>query len=102
MDKEDFRMNQTIKKKWVKALLSGKYEQGKEELCSWDNRYCCLGVLREVMGSTDKLKHPTLEYLSRAQLDACGLDHNTQASLAAVNDKGVPFDMIAGLIDEAL
>lgn len=37
-------MNQEIKQKWVEALESGKYKQGKGRLKS-DDAYCCLGVL---------------------------------------------------------
>lgn len=40
-------MNKTLKNKWIKALRSGKYEQGKGNL-NHDGRYCCLGVLCEV------------------------------------------------------
>lgn len=37
-------MNQEIKQKWLEALRSGKYEQGKYYL-NRDGVYCCLGVL---------------------------------------------------------
>ena len=37
-------MKKEIKKKWVKALRSGKYKQGRGELREED-RFCCLGVL---------------------------------------------------------
>jgi hypothetical protein len=37
------------RKLWVEALLSGKYEQGKNFLHTIeDNKYCCLGVACEV------------------------------------------------------
>lgn len=38
-----------IQTAWLEALESGKYEQGQLHL-KYDNRYCCLGVLCEVMG----------------------------------------------------
>lgn len=38
-----------IQTAWLEALESGKYEQGTLHL-KYDNRYCCLGVLCEVMG----------------------------------------------------
>ena len=38
-----------IQKQWVKALESGKFEQGKSALC-YENKYCCLGVLCEIIG----------------------------------------------------
>ena len=33
--------------KWVKALRSGKYEQGTKYLC-YSGKYCCLGVLDDI------------------------------------------------------
>ena len=39
------------KAKWVAALRSGDYNQGKHMLHNQrDNTFCCLGVLCEVMG----------------------------------------------------
>ena len=44
-------MDKKIKKKWLKALRSGNYDQGKGTLCSiaedGEASYCCLGVLVE-------------------------------------------------------
>lgn len=42
-------MKKELKKKWVEALRSGKYSQGKNYLRKGDS-YCCLGVLCEVAG----------------------------------------------------
>lgn len=41
-------MNQEIKTKWLTALRSGKYEQGKGFLKNLDNNFCCLGVLCDI------------------------------------------------------
>lgn len=38
-------MNGTIKKRWLKALRSGKYKQGKKSLKTEEGNFCCLGVL---------------------------------------------------------
>jgi len=38
------KMNTEVKKKWIDALRSGKYDQGSEKLRSVTG-YCCLGVL---------------------------------------------------------
>jgi len=38
-----------LAKRWVEALLSGKYEQGTMCLRSADNKFCCLGVALDVM-----------------------------------------------------
>ena len=35
--------------KWIRALLSGEYEQGKNWLCSHDEKYCCWGVGRKIL-----------------------------------------------------
>lgn len=42
-------MNGSIKRRWVSALRSGRYKQGRGVL--WnpsDNTFCCLGVLCEI------------------------------------------------------
>ena len=45
-------MNPEVKEKWLEALRSGKYKQGRNVLCSvnenGDRTYCCLGVLSEI------------------------------------------------------
>lgn len=41
-------MNEEVKKKWVAALRSGEYKQGKDQLKTeryGECTYCCLGVL---------------------------------------------------------
>jgi hypothetical protein len=43
-------MDAKIKRKWLKALRSGKYKQGTGALRS-DGSYCCLGVLCDVAGA---------------------------------------------------
>lgn len=40
-------MKKEIKKRWLEALRSGKYEQGKAYL-NKDGKLCCLGVLCEL------------------------------------------------------
>lgn len=42
-------MKAELKQAWVAALRSGKYEQGRHQLRT-GNRYCCLGVLCDVLG----------------------------------------------------
>jgi len=36
--------------KWLKALESGEYKQGKGQLCDEDGGHCCLGVAGRTMG----------------------------------------------------
>lgn len=40
-----YKLKPQIKKLWIKALKSGKYNQGKGALCNINNQFCCLGVL---------------------------------------------------------
>jgi hypothetical protein len=43
-------MNPIIKEKWVKALRSGEYKQGKGILRAGEASFCCLGVLCDLYG----------------------------------------------------
>lgn len=38
------------RKKWIDALRSKEYKQGRGCLRSADNHYCCLGVAQELFG----------------------------------------------------
>ena len=42
-------MNKNLKRKWLRALRSGRYKQGKYYLRNSEDRYCCLGVLCECL-----------------------------------------------------
>jgi hypothetical protein len=43
-------MNPIVKAKWLKALRSGDYEQGRGVLRTADDKFCCLGVLCDLYG----------------------------------------------------
>lgn len=43
-------MTPELKARWVAALRSGQYAQGKGQLRRFDDTYCCLGVLANVQG----------------------------------------------------
>ena len=62
------KINPEVKKKWVEALRSGKFEQGRSRLvgisskpkdivgeAKSDKCYCCLGVLCEVYAEDTKM-----------------------------------------------
>jgi len=57
-------MKKSDVKKWVKALRSGDYQQGKESLCreevSGDYKYCCLGVACDILTEDDWVEYPIL------------------------------------------
>ena len=48
-------MKKRIKNRWIKALKSGEYVQGKDRLYNpEDNTYCCLGVLCKLYAKDKK------------------------------------------------
>jgi hypothetical protein len=108
-------------KKWVEALRSGKYKQGKAYLRKGD-KYCCLGVACElaiesgVKVLVDKIDNNTHYYnnktkkLPREVTDWLGLktdigefDRTEQYvynnSLTNLNDNGKTFNDIADIIE---
>lgn len=111
-------MDQAIKRKWVKALRSGKYKQAQEYLFTGKG-YCCLGVLGDVIGVPKKDMHYVGEPDDCDNYPMTVLPVDIQNEFMLLNDtknseidmadgtvyelkEPVPFDMIAGLIDEAL
>jgi hypothetical protein len=111
-------MKPAILKKWVRALRSGKYKQGKEQLKIVNGipRYCCLGVLCYLHAkATGKLWGSEVEpYLSetgilpRKVMHWAGLTSNdpvleekTDSSASELNDSGKRFTTIARLIEQA-
>jgi hypothetical protein len=117
-------MNPDVKKKWVEALSSGKYKQGRDALRRKD-AFCCLGVLCDLASQDgtgkwgkagDKLYHFYTEgqekggFLPVAVQDWAGLDdmspgvhHEGECrALAGLNDDGLTFNQIADLIEAQL
>jgi len=107
--------------KWVKALRSGKYKQGKEYL-KREDRYCCLGVLCELTGNKfvkmDWYDKENVYYIKKSKGneettlspsimkkvgmcsdkgDNYNLDSN-HSSLVDMNDSGKSFKQIANYI----
>lgn len=112
-------MKTQILKKWVKALTSGKYKQGRLALKTKEGRYCCLGVLCDLHAKETggKWKDPTqCEHFSYCGTSGvlpmkvrrwAGLKDNdpilTSDGYRAsdLNDEGKRFKTIAKLIVEA-
>ncbi len=46
---ETTKLPKEFKEKWLKALRSGEYKQGKRTLRK-DDLFCCLGVACDIMG----------------------------------------------------
>ena len=123
-------MNPEIKQRWVQALLSGNYKQGKgylrQDVYEGPNdadqlvsRYCCLGVLCDIVKSevngewetdeTDDMPVPFIaEMRSNDTLPPspvevyCGLDREQSEELAIMNDRGYNFNRIADYIEKNL
>ena len=122
-------MNKKVMKKWVKALLSGKYKQGQGLLKQTDHkntiRHCCLGVLCELYNENMKEKkkkkltekvdgfgvirfNQQAEHLPNIVKDWADLSDTVGSvgsigpfdSLATLNDEGKTFKTIAKTIEK--
>ena len=95
-------MNREVKKKWLNALRSGDYPQGREFLQDSEGNYCCLGVLCETTGNAsnrDMLQpFPINDPANELPKPFCGLSPKMQSKLAEMNDEGFTFEEIATYI----
>ena len=95
-------MKKQIKEKWVKALRSGSYQQGRHQLaCASDDgvEFCCLGVLKECLGMP---RNYQARFLSPGTLKKVGFEQKQANKLASMNDKGLSFKRIAAWIERWL
>ena len=46
-------MESELKARWIAALRSGNYQQGAGTLRSASDRYCCLGVLADIIAPNE-------------------------------------------------
>jgi hypothetical protein len=106
-----------LRRKWVEALRSGKYQQGKGALRNSDNRYCCLGVLCDIVGVPSELPEDSDHYIFTTKDNGkisgylnpeiaamVGLKSvvgggTSGMSLAGMNDRSTPFTEIADVIE---
>ncbi len=123
-------MNKRIKTKWLKALRSGNYKQGKSVLHSagkrdGNHKYCCLGVLCDLYLKENKQKWTEFPddrlgkvfSVSKTSDDTAVLSGKVKRwaglkesnptvldyhSLAGINDDGYSFKQIADIIEEEL
>jgi hypothetical protein len=78
-------------RKWIEALRSGEYDQGLGELYTRDPSlvkpaYCCLGVLQEIAPASYTRNPGSCGAITSDLEQACGLTHERQEALAAMND----------------
>jgi len=113
------KLPKVFKKKWLKALRSGDYEQTDSALVSFKNKdiekpmYCCLGVACKIAGHnpislqssgwiTGPLKKGVPHIISGSG-ESDVEDTNTVAKkLAEMNDDGYSFKQIANYIQKNL
>lgn len=107
-------MNEELKARWVAALRSGKYRQGRGSLVSasvlGQLSYCCLGVACEIFHEElDVRKSYTdgeiqfddsVHYFPQKVSNALGVGIETEMSLANLNDaENKDFEEIADWIE---
>ena len=107
-------MNKQIKIKWIKALFSGRYKQGRKKLRNLNNTFCCLGVLCDLYAKEKKIKWikkkddyfilkedailpERVKHWAGIESDVCDYDNSC---LSADNDNGQKFKTIAKTIEE--
>jgi hypothetical protein len=102
-------MNKAAKKRWVEALRSGEYKQGKNKLHSKGGRFCCLGVLCDIEIDGNWVYDSSSECYSIMDgekhefpfdIRKKYLTYDQQCKLISMNDTGDNFDKIADWIEE--
>lgn len=121
------KMNKQLKAKWIKALRSGEYQQGRNHLYKEYrlkdgksvHRFCCLGVLEHIANDAPWVPYKVSEasteyclknasgiqsgaYLTCELARKAKLNRDTQYRLASFNDGGHSFEQIAGWIEKNL
>lgn len=104
-------MKKAIKKKWLKALRSGKYKQTEDKLKD-KKGFCCLGVLCDIHRKENKKRwlHNSYydedltlpeEIVSWSGLPSYNpiIDYRSN-TLADLNDEGKTFEEIADVIEK--
>lgn len=71
------------KTEWIKALRSGKYLQGSGSLRTKDNKFCCLGVLADVLNPKGWNKLGCWRYHDKAAPDVSGAVHLSSSILSS-------------------
>lgn len=98
-------MNKELKQRWIEALRSGNYKQGR--FCLRVKRYdsfCCLGVLADLIDPNAWTKEPPLDQFKwndfSCYLGEDNLSEEIQLPLSRMNDAGFNFLEIADWIDK--
>jgi hypothetical protein len=103
----------SFKKKWVKALRSGKYKQGTDALRSVTpeegTRYCCLGVACHVAGASGIKNKELISNDENGKIKSINKvpailrgEEGVPLVLARYNDRGKTFAQLADVIEKHL
>lgn len=105
-------MRKDIADQWIAALRSGKYQQGHGALRSGD-KFCCLGVLCDILGTPITRVAPSgvynyeghNNYLPPQARNQAGMQTDNgriprKDALANLNDDGKSFAEIADFIEQ--
>lgn len=114
-------MKSNVKKLWLQALRSGKYEQTQGTLRDTENGFCCLGVLCNLhaqthpkiaarekhstayMGHSGDLPHSVMQWAGLEDSDPLVVYRGEADTLAGLNDSvGLSFKKIANVIEKQL
>ena len=108
-------LSSDVKQRWIDALRSGQYLQGQGQLQAIDGKFCCLGVLCEVLGIPAVTIGQRVYYggcdvaLPREAVQQTGIRNCTVVKidghsypLPYHNDYGATFEQIAQAIETDL
>lgn len=111
---EENKLPIDLKTKWIAALRSGEYEQGKSSLED-EGKFCCLGVLCNILEVPTRYFEEDEEYPlewipKNDKIPAFLIDQTEVAELLANKNDGnkskgiepLSFDKIADFIDKNL
>ena len=117
-------MKAELKQKWIEALSSGRYQQGSGVLRDKHDRFCCLGVLCDLVDASgwrelrpvdtcianhefEVEAYPYLHEADEAETtlpfplkSRIGLKESEISKLISLNDAGNDFEFIARHIEQ--
>ena len=102
-------MRATLKHRWVDALRSGRYRQGRGHLRAelyGGVFHCAMGVLYDLIATPENWERLRIKggpwfgsYLPVESIDVTGLDPLHERYIASLNDDGMTFAEIADVIE---
>lgn len=106
------KLPKKFKDKWLAALRSGEYKQGRQQLVNiklGNSTYCCLGVACSIVGISDDVMGSNGEpgelkgYLGKIPIVLRDRQYGIVKTLTAMNDtERLSFKKIANWIEEYL